>query len=154
MRKMMTYTVAMAMFVAAGAVSAEDGINEIGEAFVKAMKAGDLDAVAALYAPDAVSYPPDQMLAQGREAIRDSWGGLLNAFDVSEIVISNAHHETRGDFSTAWGQFKMVLVPKGGGEPVVMEGRFADAAELVDGEWQYVMDHASVPLPPPPKETQ
>ena len=132
--------------------TADEGMNQIGEAFVKAFKAGNLDDVAALYAPDAVSFPPDAMVANGQEEIRDSWGGLLNNFDVEDLVISNARHETSGDLSTAWGNFKMILVPKQGGETVVLEGRFSDVAKRINGKWLYVADHASVPLPPPPSE--
>ena len=40
----------------------------------------------------------------------------------------------------------MILVPKGGGDEMVLEGRFADAATKIDGKWQYVMDHASMPM--------
>ncbi len=136
-------------FVAVSAF-ADEGMNEIGQAFVKAFKAGDLDAVVALYAPDAVSFPPDAMAASGQEGIRESWGGVLNNFDVQDVVITNAHHLTSGDLSTAWGLYKMILVPKEGGDQVVLEGRFTDVAKRVNGKWLYINDHSSVPLPPPP----
>lgn len=150
MRKIVIALVAALALSFSGTVFAEDGINEIGKAFVAAMKAGDVDAVAALYAPDAVSYPPDAMVATGRDEIRESWGSLLNEFDVEEIELPGAQHETRDDFSAAWGRFEMTLVPKEGGDPVVMEGRFSDVAKRIDGKWQYLMDHSSMPLPPPP----
>ena len=154
MKQILSYLMPMLILSLAGPALGEDGMNEIGDAFVKAFKAGDLDGVAALYSEDAVSYAPDTMVARGREEIRKSWGGLLNNFTVKDLIISDAHHETRGDFSAAWGQFKMVLVPKQGGDTVIMEGRFADAAKLVDGKWQYIMDHASMPLPPAPEEVE
>lgn len=113
---------------------ADDGMNEIGKAFLAAFKAGDLDAVTALYAQDSVSFPPDAMIATGQQEIRESWGGLLNNFDVEDVIITNAHHLTSGDLSSAWGNFKMVLIPKQGGETVVLEGRFTDVAERVDGQ--------------------
>jgi len=129
---------------------ADEGLNEIGQAFVKAFKAGDLEAIVALYAPDAVSFPPDAMMANGQEEIRKSWGGLLNKFNVQDLIVTNPHHQTSGDLSTAWGNFKMILLPKEGGDQVVMEGRFTDVAKQVNGKWLYVNDHASIPLPPPP----
>ena len=132
-------------------VFADEGMNEIGDAFVRAFKANDLDGVVALYAEDAVSFPADTMAAQGKEQIRQSWGGLLNNFDVQDLIVSNAHHETSGDLSAAWGNFKMILLPKEGGDQVVMEGRFTDVARKIDGKWLYVADHASLPLPPPPE---
>jgi len=30
-----------------------------------------------------------------------------------------------------------------------MEGRFSDVKAVRDGKWVYVMDHASIPVPPP-----
>ena len=34
--------------------------------------------------------------------------------------------------------------------PQIIEGRYTDVKRMHDGKWVYVMDHASVPLPPPP----
>jgi ketosteroid isomerase-like protein len=149
MKRVFEIVAAIALGIFAMSALADEGMNEIGEAFVKAFKAGDLDGVAALYAHDAVSFPPDAMVANGQDEIRSSWGGLLNNFDVEDLIITNPHHETSGDLSTAWGNFKMILIPKQGGEPMVLEGRFSDVAKRIDGKWLYVADHASVPLPPP-----
>jgi len=154
MKRVSEIVAAVALGTFSTAALADEGMNEIGKSFVEAFKAGDLDAVAALYAPGAVSFPPDAMVATGQEEIRASWGGLLDHFDVEDLIITNPHHETSGDLSTAWGRFKMVLVPKQGGETVVLEGRFSDVARRINGKWLYVADHASVPLPPPPEEPE
>jgi len=138
-------------FITASAV-ADDGMNEIGLAFVKAFKANDLDGVVALYAPDALSFPPDSMNAMGRDEIRASWGGLLNNFDVQDVIITNAHHQTSGDLSSAWGNFKMILISRQDGSELVLEGRFTDVAKKINGQWLYLNDHASMPLPPPPAD--
>ena len=45
--------------------------------------------------------------------------------------------------SVAWGRFSLTLVPKAGGDPVVMTGRFTEAAERRAGTWVYIVDHAS-----------
>jgi uncharacterized protein (TIGR02246 family) len=131
--------------------AAELGLNPAGEAFVKAFKANDLEAVVALYAPDAVLFPPDEMIADGKEAIRKSYEGLMNNFTIQDIVITDAQHETLGKTSYGWGRYSMTFVPKAGGEPIHMEGRFTDVSKLMNGRWLYVVDHASVPLPPPPQ---
>jgi len=154
MKPMSVVVTAFLVCIFATSVNAEEGLNEIGEAFVKAFKAGDLDAIASLYAPDSVSFPPDTMVANGPEGIRASWAGLLDNYTVTDLVITDPHHETSGDLSTAWGNYKMILSPKTGGLPVVMEGRFTDVAKRIDGRWLYVNDHASLPLPPPPAESE
>jgi len=46
----------------------------------------------------------------------------------------------------------MTVVPKGGGEPMVMKGRATVIVKKIGGKWLYTVDHASVPLPPPPSK--
>jgi len=152
MKRLALILLATTFCIPAASAFADDGLNEIGQAFVKAFKAGDLEAVVALYAPDALSFPPDAMTANGLEEIRQSWGGLLNNFNVQDLIITNAHHQTSGDLSSAWGNFKMILDPKEGGDQVVMEGRFTDVAKKINGKWLYLNDHSSLPLPPPPDQ--
>jgi len=139
------------LFFAVHSLFAESGMNPAGEAFVKAFKANDLDAVVALYAPDAVLFPPDAMVATGKDAIRQSYAGLMNNFTIQDITISDSHHDTKGDLSFGWGMFSLTLVPKAGGEPMHMNGRFSDVSKRVNGKWLYVVDHASVPLPSSPQ---
>lgn len=146
--------VAFILSISATTAVADEGLNEIGEAFVKAFKAGDLDAIAAMYTPQSVSFPPDTMVAKGSEGIRASWAGLLENYTVMDLIITDPHHETCGDLSTAWGNYKMILSPKAGGIPLVLEGRFTDVAKRIDGKWLYVNDHASMPLPPAPAESE
>jgi uncharacterized protein (TIGR02246 family) len=128
-------------------VAADNGMNPAGEAFVKAFNANDLEAVVALYAPDAILYPPDSMVAKGKDAIRESYGGLMDHYTIKEIVISDAQHETIGDTSIGWGSFSLTMVPKTGGDVIQMSGRFTDVSKNINGKWLYVVDHASAPLP-------
>jgi uncharacterized protein (TIGR02246 family) len=131
--------------------AAESGSQALDNAFVKAVKAGDIEAVVGLYASDATLYPPGEMAAKGREAIRAVWGGFLSANTVTEARLYETAYRTSGDLSTGWGRFSMTVQPKAGGAPFTLEGRFTDVAVRKDGKWLYVADHASAPLPPPPK---
>ena len=151
MKTLIYCTLVFLLSFAAYSFAAESGMNPAGEAFVKAFKANDLDAVVALYAPDAVLFPPDSMAANGKDAIRQSYAGLMNNFTIQDITITDAHHDTKGDLSFGWGMFSLTFVPKAGGEPMHMEGRFTDVSKRVNGKWLYILDHASVPLPPPPQ---
>src|SRR5207248_8534514 len=137
---------ALAIFFLAGFVMAADQPNEAEQAFTKAFRANDVDAIVALYAPDAVLYPPDAMEARGTEAIRASYGGMMSNFSVQEFNITEAHSETHGDVSIGWGKWTLTLAPKAGGEPMHMEGRFTDVSKKIHGHWLYVADHASLPL--------
>ena len=58
------------------------------------------------------------------------------------------HSDVHGDVVIGSGTWKMTIPTPGGHQ--VMEGRFSDVKAMRDGKWVFVMDHASVPLPPPP----
>jgi uncharacterized protein (TIGR02246 family) len=137
--------------LAAFAASAEEtGAATVDTAWAKAMKAGDLDAVVACYAEDAVLWLPGAPEARGSKAIRETYAGMLAANTVTEASIMNAHYETRQNISVGWGNFVLALQPKAGGAPAVMHGRFTDVARQVKGRWHYVADQASADPAPAP----
>ena len=104
----------------------------------------------ALYAPNAVMYPPDAMEAKGKDAIRAIYKGFLDTMTIRDAKLTDTHYETHGDTGLAYGHWMLTVVPKTGGDPVQMEGRFSSVAKKIGGKWLYVVDHASAPLPPPP----
>jgi len=132
------------------AVAGDHAAKVVDHAWVQAMKANDLEAIMALYAPDAVAYFPDGDF-KGKEAIRKSWTDFLGMFTVKDAT-SEGTYETTGDTSLGWGFWSLTVVPKGGGEPIAMKGRATVVVRKIGGKWLYVVDHASVPLPPPPSK--
>ena len=144
---------AMSLALLTGAVpvvAGEHAAQLVDQAWVKAMKANDLEATMALYAPDAVAYFPDGDF-KGKQAIRKSWTDFLAMFTVKDAT-SEGTYETTGDTSLGWGFWSLTVVPKGGGEPIAMKGRATVVVRKIGGKWLYVVDHASVPLPPPPSK--
>jgi uncharacterized protein (TIGR02246 family) len=136
----------------AAQAAAPEGVQSVDEAWAKAVKAGDLAAVLALYAPDAVAWFPDAPEARGEQAIRAGYEHLFAENVIEDAAFSNAHYKTVGDSSVGWGNFALTLRPKKGGDPVVVKGRFTEVAERRGGRWVYVVDHASgepAPAHPP-----
>lgn len=133
------------MFCAPATAMADPGQNQAGKAFMQAFRANDLEAIAALYAEDAVYYPMDTLAVRGAKEIRASFAKFLGAFTVKEARTWDVQHETRGDLSVAWGKWGATIVPKAGGEPIKFEGRFSDVSKSVNGRWIYIFDHASLP---------
>ena len=125
------------------------GVKSLDQAWVKAAKAGDAAAMTALYAPDAVMYPPDEMMAKGRDAIRASYEKFFGASTVQDMQLMYDMSATSGNSSWASGHFKMTVMPKAGGAAQTIEGRFTSIAARKGGKWMYVVDHASAPMPPP-----
>jgi len=129
----------------------EGGAKSVDAAWLKAIKANDVGALMACYAPDAVMWLPDAPEARGSKAIRDAYTGLLAANTVVDATIANAIYQTSGDLSAGWGRFTLTLKPKKGGDPVTMKGRFTAVAMKTAGKWGYVADLASAdPAPAPP----
>lgn len=130
----------------------DQGLQQLDDAWTKAFVAGNVEAVVALYAADAVMYPPDSMEARGTKAIKASYAAFLNANKVQDFKMLDQKYETKGDLSYGSSRWTMTVVPKAGGEgkPVNMEGRASSVAKKIGGKWLYILDHASVPVPPPP----
>lgn len=142
-------TLAVLAIIAAPARAQEQGAKIVDDAWVKAANAGDVEALVALYAPDAVLYTPDAMEARGTAAIRSQYQAMFSANTVSNASI-NCTYQTVGDLSVGWGTATLTMTPKGGGAPQTMTVRVTAGVKKINGKWLYVADHASVPMGPSP----
>jgi uncharacterized protein (TIGR02246 family) len=139
-------------FVAAtpvfGAGGSESGVDA---AWVKAMKANDVDGVVKLYAKDAVAWFPGSPMLKGEKEIRGAFEGLLGGNIVKDAAITSMGHKKAGSAITGWGIWSLTLQPKAGGDASTMTGRYTDIVEKRNGKWVLVVDHASAD--PPPADT-
>ena len=142
--------VAKAAPKSAGADSTKDFADSVGAAWVKAVKANDLDAVAKLYADDAVAWFPDEAQHNGNAEIRASYKTLFDTFTVVDASLTNSHHVGDAKHRSNWGNFTLTLKQKSDGATIPMTGRYTDVQEKRDGRWVYVADHASAD--PAPKK--
>lgn len=140
------------MFSLSFHAGANDSPEALQQSFMNALLAGDAAAVGNQYAEDAVSYDVATHSVFGPEGVAASWGEFFAQYKVLEVELFNNTTETHGDTGVSWGEFRMLVEPSGGGEPLEMTGRFSDVSRNIDGNWLYVMDHASMPLPPPPED--
>ena len=129
--------------------AAEEGAKDVDAAWLKAVKANDVNAIVACYWPDAVMWLPDAPEARGEKAIRAAYAGLLGANTVVDASLTDAVYQTSGDLSTGWGHFTLVLKPKAGGDNLVLKGRFLIVSKKSGGKWRYAADLASAEPPPP-----
>ena len=142
----------LAFFVAQPSPAADKGAAAVDEAWVKAMKANDVESVMKCYAPDATAWLPNAPAAVGEKAIRSTYEGLLGANTVKDASLSDVREKTTRGGAVRWGKFSMTLAPKSGGDPITMKGRFSEVLESRNGRWVYVLDHASAePAPPAAK---
>jgi len=129
---------------------AADPADGVGDAWVKAVSAADLEAVMKLYADDAVAWFPDEPEHKGAAAIRASYKNLFDTFKINSAALTNRHAEGDGKHQSHWGNFSISVTQKSDGKNMVWNGRFTDVTELRKGHWVYVADHASGE-PEPPK---
>ena len=118
------------------------------EQFVAAYNAGDGAALAALYAdsPDTVSMAPDTMVSRGIAAIRADTERMVPMTDL-KLELTETHHIALADAVISSGLWKLTM-PGPEGAMVTIEGRFSDVKAERNGKWVYLVDHASVPMPP------
>lgn len=137
------------MCCATPAFGADNG-DAVGDAWVKAVTAADLDAVMKLYADDAVAWFPQEPEHKGAVAIRASYKDLFDHYKITGAALTNRHAEGDGKHQSHWGNFSLSVTQKSDGKSETWTGRYTDITELRKGHWVYVADHASAE-PEPPK---
>lgn len=108
-----------------------------------AFEAGDANAVAECYAPDAVFWLPGAPMMKGRDAIREGYAGFFAGFTIKSVSLVEIGHSIHGDEASSWGSFRIVSVSKADGKEATEVGRYTDVSRKIAGRWQYVVDHAS-----------
>jgi ketosteroid isomerase-like protein len=125
--------------------------DSVDQQFLAAFNKGDVDAIMATYwqSPSLVSIGLGGMGLQGWDATKASWVELFGAMPGAQLEFTTHQNEAFGDVAIGSGTWKLTM-PVAGGDTQVMQGRYSDVKALRDAKWVYVMDHASVPLPPAP----
>ena len=128
---------------AAASLSDEDkaGVRALDAEWARAATAGDGEAIAVLYAPDAVLLPPGEAIVKG-EAAKKYWVDFGNGFS-GPTELNTMAVEGAGDVATAIGTYKMTLTPKkAGAKPLpVDEGKYIEVLKRQDdGSWKIAYD--------------
>lgn len=124
--------------------------------FFNAMNTENLDSVMGCYwnSPDLVVYPPGETEKKGWDAVKKSFAGFFYGMDGAKHELTETNYKVQGDAVICWGKLKMYVPrPDSTAAPMVMEGRYMDMVVNKDGNWVYVVDHASVAMAPPPPPT-
>jgi len=130
-------------------VAAADAVDQ---AFLDAFNAGDVDALMATYwnSPELVNIGLDGMGGLGWDDAKAGWEMTFAALPGAQLAFDSPQNIPQGDVVLGWGRWTMT-VPTGDGTAMVLQGRYSDVKAMRDGKWVYVLDHASVPMPPAPE---
>jgi uncharacterized protein (TIGR02246 family) len=116
--------------------------EQIHEKFVKAFNSQDVDALAALYEPDALLVTR-RGPARGREAIRAAYLAYMALKPRIELYTLGAFRA--GDLALLFGRWKLQGTGPDGA-PVHNEGHNAETVRRQPGgSWLFVIDQPSAP---------
>ena len=117
-------------------------------AFEAAANNGSLDGIVAVYAEDASLLPPNEPGVKGREAIRQSWGRVLDAYTL-HFELETDEVEGREDLAYVRGHYKLTASPRAkGGAVLPDQGKFVEVLKRqADGRWRYAVDIYNSDLP-------
>jgi uncharacterized protein (TIGR02246 family) len=138
----------------AAALSDEDkeNVRAVDAQWARAAKAGDGEAIAALYAPDAILLPPGEPMVKG-DAAKKYWVDFTNGFS-GPTELNTMAVEGGGDVASAVGTYRMTLTPrKAGAKPLpTEEGKYLEVLKRQDdGSWKIIYDMWSPNAPPAKK---
>jgi uncharacterized protein (TIGR02246 family) len=83
-------------------------------AFETAVGTGNVDAIAALFAPDILALPPDGPVVTGREAVRQLWASAISEHGMTSCQLTTDQLDVVGDLASEVGHATMTMAPPGG----------------------------------------
>lgn len=99
-----------------------------------AMNAKDIEGVVALYTDDARLLPPNLEATTGKDAIREAFGGMIEAG--LSVELNAIEHKSGGDIAYVVGTFKLTA-----GDDVADQGKYIEIWHRgADGEWLMAND--------------
>ena len=130
----------------------EQEIRRLVSTWMAATKAGDVGAVLALMADDAVflvpGHPPMRkadFAAAAQAQAGPNAPQIDGSSDIQEIRLI-------GDWAFMWARLSVTITPAGGGLPVTREGHTLTILAKQGGKWLLARD-ANLLAPPPPERT-
>lgn len=120
----------------------------LGKAFTDAYNKGDIPAVAAMYAPDAMAFPPEAEIVKGRPAIEALWKGFRDMAPSMEFTVLDV--QTSGNVMVETGKATLHVAGAGGVPATVAVKYVVVWKKQKDGSWRISHDiWNSLPAPAP-----
>lgn len=152
MRKTNLFAIAGVLALLASPLTSAKPPQSVQACWQPAFEAGNADAVANCYAPDAVFWLPGAPMMKGRDAIRAGYAGFFKDNKIKSMKLVELGKTTIGNDAASWGTFSLVTVSKKDGKETTEIGRYTDVSRKIGGHWMYIVDHPSDdPTPPPAK---
>lgn len=126
-------------------MSAQDDIRNLLFLYCEMIDAGDVDALADLFADAAIVAQDGTPIARGRDGVRNMYGGDNRRERTSggrrtKHITTNVFVEVDEDAGTAVARsYWVLLVSTSPDEPIrpILAGRYHDRFTRVDGAWRF-----------------
>ena len=136
-------------------------IRDLATSYAQAYVAMDLDAVAAVFADDAIEMPPDVPAHAGMSAIRDFYGEAFGAAtgaatDIGEFTITSVEIDGIAGLAYDRSTWSWTGVMPGMTDAVTLTGKYvAIVRRQEDGAWLWtaVIWNGDQPMPQPETES-
>jgi uncharacterized protein (TIGR02246 family) len=107
--------------------------------FVEAFNSGNLDALVALYEPEAITFNKENQPVKGSAQIREALSGFLSM--KPHITLTTRDALRNGELALLRSQWEMTFTGPDG-KPVQIAHRSTEVVRLQkDGRWLYVIDN-------------
>jgi uncharacterized protein (TIGR02246 family) len=113
-----------------------DAIQEVNEAFLAAVAAGDAAGMAAVYTEDGQVLPPGGETVTGKAAIEAFWQGVIDALGMKGATLESVELEVQGDTAVQVGKFTIL----GAGDSLVDHGKYIVIWKREAGAWKWHRD--------------
>lgn len=112
--------------------------EDLGRLFSDAMNAGDIDALMALYEPQATLSPQPGTTVTGTAAIREALGGFIAA--KAKVRLQTKVLAKSGELALATSKWQLDATGPDG-KPMRMGGESVEVARRQgDGSWRFAID--------------
>lgn len=103
-------------------------------AFEHAVETGDIDAIAALLAPDVMALPPDGPIVTGKDSVKQLWASAIREHGMKSFRLSSENLDFAGDMASEVGHATMTMAPPGGKAETV-KIKFVVVWKRLGGKW-------------------
>ena len=131
----------------------KQSIQKLNDDWAAAIHTKDVVQLAGMVTDDVVFLPPGYPAIRGRQSVEAMYTSFFAQFIRVEQTASIDEIQVAGEWAFAWGTEKLVLVPKGGGPPIRMQGKgMSIYRRQPDGSWKIARGiNNSVPEAAAPK---
>jgi uncharacterized protein (TIGR02246 family) len=102
--------------------------------FERAIAMGNVEAIAALLAPDVIALPPEGPMVTGREAVKQFWASTIREHGVTSCQLVTDHIDTVGDLASEVGHAIMTMATQDG-ESGTARIKYVVVWKRVGGAW-------------------